>query len=167
MLCKLKSKILKTYQKKCYLLAEESSIKSTRRVFMGPVSAELDFKGGKNVGGVISPSPRKDCDNKWRSIHNHLCNALKNLSKCKDSGHKIVVLNVKSDVDIHIVKEVLYGNTHLILDKAKTYRSGGIFSLSEFSEIQAVVVYSPFVNYSRLVFPNNFYHDVSEFSYPQ
>lgn len=99
-------------------------------------------------------------------IHDHLSDALKNLSKCKESGHKIVVLNVRSDVPIRL-KEVLYGNIHLIPDKGRAYRSSGIFSLPEFSEIQAVVVYSPLENYTRLVFPNSHFHDMNNFSYPQ
>ena len=166
MLRKLISKVLKIYQEKRYLLTEKSNRKFTRRVFMGPVSAELDFGGEKNVSGVISPSPKKDYDNTWRSIHDHLSDALKNLSKCKKSGHKIVVLNVRPGVAI-LLKEVLYGNIHLIPDKGRAYRSGGIFSLPEFSEIQAVVVYSPLENYTRLVFPNSHFHDMDNFSYPQ
>lgn len=165
MLSKFLSKVLKTYKRKCYLQAKKSSRKFTRRVFMGPVSAELDFKGGKSVGGVISPNPKKDSISKWRSIHDHLSDALKNLSACKESSHKIVVLNVKSDIAI-ILKEVLYGNTHLNLEEARAYRFGGIFSLPEFSEIQAVVVYSTLVNYSRLVFPNTYCPDIDSFSYP-
>lgn len=152
------SELVDKIQERC----KKSTKKSTEKVTVGSVTAELDFKYEGLVSGISGPSNlEKAYDDVWYSIHDHLNSALKNLSLCKESLHKVVVLNISRPEFSLYLDQVMHGKEYLIpcekeegVSFRRAYYPDGVFHLPDFSEIEIVVFYTPTKGGERLVYQN-------------
>lgn len=82
----------------------------------------------------------------WSQIHDRLNRALSNLSRCRESMHKVIILDGSWLPElVFFFREVMFGR-EIPLD--------GVFQQPGFEEIVCVILITPIVGFIRIVYPN-------------